>query len=73
MEQTHASNHPVTATATETHSKQSKGRGVVERKVGATMTAQHSKAKAALAGVGGVWRWFIKTRASGVGRRPGAN
>jgi hypothetical protein len=42
VKQTHASNHPVTATATETHSKQSKVRRVGEEGESNDSTAQHS-------------------------------
>jgi hypothetical protein len=58
----------------EMHSKQSR-LAELQRKARA-MTAQHSssgtqhtqRARRGLVVGGGVWRWFIKTRASGVGR-----
>jgi len=61
VDQTHASDHPTIATATETHSKQSKARRVVEE-VEQHSAAQHSKGSThtQVQLGGGVWRWFIK-------------
>lgn len=74
LDQTHAGNHPVTATATatRTHSKQKiEALRVAEQARTMTSTEQQHTAHSTQDLGGGVWRWFIKSRVCGVGR-PGS-